>query len=159
MAPIAVDLDGNGVDPIGADESNVPFDWDGDDQKEHSAWVDRKDGFLVIDLAADGTAGADGVIDQRKELAFTSWAQWTTSDLEALRGAFDTNDDGMFDARDERWSEFRIWQDKNQNGISDKTELRTLEEWGFTSIALTPSSTTPACLVDGSAIASTSTVS
>ncbi|KAA2237040.1 hypothetical protein [Salinarimonas soli] len=51
--------------------------------------------------------------------------------------------DGVLSAADARWREFRVWQDKNQNGITDKNELRTLDEWGITGIDLNPTPTKP----------------
>ncbi|MCB8822880.1 DUF4214 domain-containing protein [Microvirga rosea] len=158
VAPITVDLDGDGIELLDGRTSGVTFDWDGDGKREKTAWASAKDGFLVIDLAADGSAGADGVIDQKKEIAFTNWAQWTSSDLEALRQAFDSNGDGVLDAKDERWGEFRIWQDKNQNGISEAGELRTLDQWGIKSIDLQADSSTPQNFPDGSMISGTAAI-
>jgi subtilisin family serine protease len=57
------------------------------------------------------------------------------SDLQRLR-AFDSNNDGVFSALDSRYSEFRIWRDLNQDGISDAGELNTLDSLGITSIDL-----------------------
>ncbi|WP_262032443.1 hypothetical protein [Microvirga sp. Mcv34] len=137
VAPVAIDLAGDGVDLVDLSQSGAAFDWEGSDGvKERTAWISGQDGFLVIDLAADGTAGADGVIDQDREIAFTSWAPGTDTDMEALAAAFDNNGDGVLDSRDARWREFRIWQDVNQNGQTDQGELRTLESWGITSIGL-----------------------
>jgi len=130
VGPVAIDLDGDGVELGSEADSKVLFDWDGDGIAESTGWVGRKDGLLVIDL------GNDGTIDQRKEIVFTDWAPYSTSDMEALAATFDTNKDGTFDATDGRWSEFRIWQDKNQNGRSDKGELQTLDSLGITSISL-----------------------
>jgi hypothetical protein len=83
------------------------------------------DGFLVIDLNADGTRGAgDGQIDQARELAFALWGADGVTDLQALAEAvdangdkfFDSNNDGVLDDQDTIWSELRVWQDINQNG-------------------------------------------
>lgn len=150
VAPIALDLNGDGIDLVTFDRSNADFDWDGDGVRQQTAWVGPEDGFLTIDLAADGSAGPDGIIDQRKELAFTDWAAGTKSDLEGLRVAFDSNGDGVLDNRDARWGEFRIWQDADQDGITDAGELKTLEEWGITSISLTAKSGETSPRSDGS---------
>ena len=80
----------------------------------------------------------------------------TTSDMAALRQVFDTNHNGKLDTGDARWSEFRVWQDGNQDGVSQAGELRTLDQVGIRSIDLTPSG--PAVhFPDGSAITGTST--
>ena len=137
IAPIALDLNGDGIDLVEFSRSSADFDWNGDGVRQQTAWIGPQDGFLVIDLASDGSAGADGTIDQRRELAFTDWAAGSKSDLEGLRIAFDTNGDGVLDSSDARWSEFRIWQDINQDGKTDAGELKTLAEWGVSSISLT----------------------
>lgn len=78
--PIGIDL-GSGTPGISKDalglksmfSSTAFFDMDGDGYKERTGWVGPDDGLLVIDLAADGSQGSDGVIDQAKELAFKLW--------------------------------------------------------------------------------------
>jgi hypothetical protein len=136
--PVVLDLDGNGIELIRRDRSTVTFDLDHDGYRERTAWVGPHDGMLVIDLAADGSAGPDGVIDQDREMIFTRWSQSATSDMAALREVFDTNHNGMLDAGDGRFSEFRVWQDANQNGRTDPGELKTLAELGIASIDLQP---------------------
>lgn len=73
--PVILDLDGDGVE-INVN-GNVSFDMDNDGFLEQGAWADADDGFLVIDLNADGTRGAgDGVINQTEELVLTEWLGW-----------------------------------------------------------------------------------
>jgi hypothetical protein len=119
--PIVLDLGDDGIEANIA--GSVFFDFDDDGYDERTAWAAADDAFLVIDLAADGAAGGDGRIDQAKELAFPNWLPEAerdgTSDLEALAQAFDSNVDGVLNAGDARWGEFRVWQDKNQNGVVD----------------------------------------
>jgi hypothetical protein len=136
--PVALDLDGNGIELIRRNFSMVTFDLDHDGYRERTAWVGPHDGILVIDLAADGSAGPDGKIDQDREMIFTRWSQSATSDMAALREVFDTNHNGKLDAGDARFSEFRVWQDANQNGRTDPGELKTLAELGIASIDLQP---------------------
>ena len=139
--PIGIDL-GNGTSPLAKDSlslvsmfnSTAFFDMDGDSYRERTGWVGPDDGLLVIDLAADGGVGGDGVIDKATEVSFKLWSPDATSDLDGLRLAFDSNNDGVFNAQDARFSEFRIWQDQNQNGISEAGELTTLAERGLTAI-------------------------
>jgi hypothetical protein len=140
------------------------FDWDGDGIADGTAWVGPNDGWLAIDLAADGSVGSDGVINQAKELAFTLWKtddelaqeQADISDLGALRLVFDTNGNNQLDAGDARWSEFRVWRDTNQNGVTDAGELRTLAEADIRLIELVPSAAGARDFADGSAITGTS---
>ena len=42
----------------------------------------------------------------------------------------------MFDAKDAQFADFKVWQDANQNGMSDAGEVKTLAEWGLSSIHL-----------------------
>ncbi len=169
--PVVLDLNGdNHIDlrifsPADLDAGNGPrFDWDGDGVADGTGWVGPADGWLAVDLAADGTSGADGLIDQAKELAFTMWKtydelveeQAEISDLEALRLVFDTNGNNQLDAGDARWSEFRIWRDVNQNGATDAGELQTLAEADVSLIELVPSTAGAREFADGSAITGTS---
>jgi Ca2+-binding RTX toxin-like protein len=135
--PIVLDLNNDGVDITSKLDSVVYFDIDGDGAREQTAWAGPQDGFLVIDLAPGGGAGADGAIDQAKEIAF---AEWTTEesdlDAEALAVVFDTNMDGVFNASDARWGEFRVWKDADQDGTVDAGELTTLAANGITAIDL-----------------------
>ncbi|WP_306047737.1 hypothetical protein, partial [Nioella sp. MMSF_3534] len=133
--PVILDLDGDGVEI--AIDGDVSFDVDGDGFLERGSWVAPDDGFLVIDLNADGTRGAgDGVIDQARELGFALWGDAGDTDLQALRRAFDNNNDGLLNAQDSVWSELRVWQDLDQDGETDAGELRTLADWGITEINL-----------------------
>ena len=137
MAPIVLDMDGDGIELIADINSKVQRDMDADGFIETTAWVSADDAILAIDLAEDGTAGADGRITQSKEFMFTEWSATAETDLEGLSEAFDTNFDGVFDARDARWSEFRIWRDANSDGESQEGELIDLDTAGITSLNLT----------------------
>ncbi|ATU94258.1 hypothetical protein B5P45_00035 [Phyllobacterium zundukense] len=166
--PILLDLNGDNhidlrpFDPQEfADDTGPKYDWDEDGIRDGTAWVGPQDGFLAIDLGSDGAAGADGLIDQARELAFSMWPEGITegdepTDLEALRLVFDTNHDDVLDSNDARWNEFRVWQDLNQNGISDQGELKTMSEAGIRLVNLLPSSQGATQFPDGSAITGTS---
>ena len=149
--PVLIDLDGDGVEITTVISSTTFIDVDADEYKEKTAWVSSDDGVLVIDLAADGTAGADGDITHADEFVFTNHAQDSETDLAALAEVFDTNNDSVLDAQDARFNEFRIWQDVNSDGGVDENELSTLSEQGITSIDLT-SNEQNRILPDGSII-------
>lgn len=120
-------------------------------RRDRTGWISADDAWLAID------ANGDGQISETHEIVFTSWASGTASDLEAARQAFDTNANDRLDAGDARWSDFRVWQDANQDGISDASELRTLDEAGIVSIHLTPDSGGTAPLPDGTHLQARST--
>ena len=50
----------------------------------------------------------------------------------------------MLDQADERFSEFQVWQDRNQDGVSQTSELMSLTDAGIASIdlSLTPTGQT-----------------
>ncbi|MBS4018314.1 MAG: cadherin-like domain-containing protein [Dechloromonas sp.] len=127
--PIAVDLNGNGFEFVNVDDSNVFFDVNGDGWKRRTSWVGQDDGLLAYDI--DG----DGKIDKPGEISFARYKDGAQSDLEGLQ-AFDSNGDGRFDAADEKWAKFGVWQDANQNGVTDPGEFRTLSEMGITAVNL-----------------------
>src|SRR5690606_27774917 len=59
------------------------------------------------------------------------------------------------DPGDARWSEFRVWQDANQDGVADPAELRSMEEAGINLLSLLPTKNATE-FSDGSSITSTS---
>ncbi|MBX5147301.1 hypothetical protein HJB50_20395 [Rhizobium lentis] len=156
--PVLLDLNGDShidLRPLEELGSSVGFDWDGDGVAEDTAWVGPQDGFLAIDLGANGAAGSDGRIDQARELAFSLWDSESVTDLDGLRFAFDTNHDNLLDLNDDRWSEFRVWRDTNQNGISDAGELQTMTDAGIRLINLMPNREAMQSFADGSIITGT----
>jgi hypothetical protein len=58
------------------------------------------------------------------------------TDLQGLAQRFDSNQDGVFDATDTAFADFAVWQDANQNGVSDAGEVRSLADWGIASMDL-----------------------
>lgn len=128
--PVIIDLDSDGIE-VSTDA--VSFDIDGDGYLERTDWAAADDGFLVIDLNADGSTGdGDGKIDQVRELAFALWTPSNSfdTDLQALAWAFDRNrggnNDGKLTWKDDVWTGLRIWQDRNQKGEVDSGELERL---------------------------------
>jgi Ca2+-binding RTX toxin-like protein len=134
--PVVLDLDGDGVELTSLEDSAVWFNQDRDRFIEKTSWVGADDAFLVIDLAANGAAGSDGVINRADEVQFALWDSGAGSDLEAVGSVFDTNHDNVLNSSDARFAEFRIWKDANQNGVTDAGELLTLAAAGIASISL-----------------------
>lgn len=134
--PILLDLNGDGVEIVSADQSHVTMDWDEDGYKEKTAWASSDDGVLVLDLNADGSAGGDGKITRLDEIAFSRWYSGAQTDMHGLRMAFDTNSDFVLNAQDARFGQFKVWRDTNNNGKTDSGEMQTLAALGITAISL-----------------------
>ena len=144
--PIVIDLNGDGVqlNPLGS--SRASFDFDNDGYREATAWAGPQDGILVID------AGGDNLVTQAKEIAFSQWTAEDDTDLQALAKIFDSNHDGVLDAKDARFADFKVWKDANGDGISDAGEMQTLTQAGIQSMNLTVKSGTSATLSDGTQV-------
>lgn len=139
IAPVLLDLSGNGLSVNPLFSSSQFVDLDGDGYQQRTAWADAGEGVLVLD--ADG----DGKISRSSEFVFTEWDQTATSDLGALKSIFDTNHNGLLDAGDDRWSEFKVMVDG---------QLVSLASLGIVSIDLTPTGSGQQ-FADGSAITGT----
>ena len=144
--PIVIDLDGDGVEIKPLTTSTTFFDADNDGYAERTAWAGADDGILMIDL------GGDGKVTDAKEVAFANWTTQDDTDLQALATVFDSNADGVFDARDARFREFRLWKDANGNGEVDSGELQTLEQAGVRSMDLKVKDGTALDLGEGSKV-------
>ena len=129
-APIAIDLDGDGVEYLSR-EAGVVFTDQTTGESVNTAWVAPDDGMLVID------ANNSGTVDESREYVFTEWSETAETDMEAVAEVFDTNQDGVLDAQDEQWDQFAVWQDSDSDGVTDEGELVSLTELGVESIALT----------------------
>lgn len=130
--PIVVDLDGDGVELVSLIGSETFFDVDDDNYKELTGWASADDGILAIDN------NGDGKIKEADEFIFAELTKKKTddTDLEAFRARYDSNDDGVFDSNDAKWSKAGIWQDANQDGKCQDGEFKTLDELGIASISL-----------------------
>ncbi len=143
--PLVLDLDGDGIETTTLASFSPNFDLNGDNFAEKAGWVNRDDGFLVVDLDSNGK------IDNISEM----FGNAGTTGFAAL-AAYDSDLDGDVDANDADFSDLKVWQDLNQNGITDVGELKSLAELDIASIALTPTSTTPVTQA-GNVIAATGT--
>ncbi|MFC5356437.1 calcium-binding protein [Azospirillum himalayense] len=128
--PLVIDLDGDGLELTDVFESTVRFDMSGDGIADRTGWAAADDGLIVYDL------GGDRKITEQAEVVLATHGEAGMTDLEALAHAFDGNKDGWFDANDAHWKDFGVWQDRNQDGVTDDGEFRTLEEVGIARIGL-----------------------
>ena len=127
--PIAISLDGE-ISLVPYEKSPVFFDIDDDGYYENIAWVGSKDTILVYDY------DQNGVVSSAKEIIFTKWDETAKTDFEAFKNKFDTNKDNKFNKEDSEFNKFYVWQDLNQDGVSQPEELSSLETKGIISIDL-----------------------
>jgi large repetitive protein len=126
VAPVVLDLDGNGVAFVAA-SAGVTFDFNGDGVREHTAWVGSGDGLLAIDR------NGDGLVNDGSEVVFASNG---LTDLQGLSAQYDSNHDGALDAADVDFGKFGVWQDANGNGVTDEGEFQLLTAAGIARIGL-----------------------
>ena len=141
--PLVLDLDGNGITTSGINPlAPILFDQNADGTKTATGWIAAGEAIVVHDLNNNGT------IDSGRELFGDSTlltrgpkAGETAADgFEALADLdADANgvSDGKFDSNDVAFSSVRLWQDANQDGISQAGELFTFAQLGVSSINVT----------------------
>ena len=120
--PLVLDLNGDGVQTLSIDEG-VKFDLLNTGVKVQTGWVSGEDALLAIDN--DG----DGQISDRSELFGGNIGEGF-----AKLASFDSNEDGFVNALDAEFGELKVWQDKNENALTDEGELVSLESAGVASL-------------------------
>jgi Ca2+-binding RTX toxin-like protein len=149
VLPIILDLDGDGIEMVDADTSNVHFDMNKDGVADRTGWVGADDGLLVLDR------NGNGIIDDAGELSFAKDDNRAVTDLEGLR-VWDSNRNGFLEAGDTDFNRFQIWRDVNQNGISEAGELFSLTSLGIRSLNLTLNLTNQELVPDRNVLFATS---
>ncbi len=123
--PLVLDLDNDGVETLNIDETDIYFNTQNSNFSTKVGWIKKDDALLAVDL------NNDGKITSQAELFGTE----TQSGFAILKN-YDSNNDGIINASDTNFSKLRIWQDLNENGITDEGELKTLAQAGISSISL-----------------------
>ena len=116
--PIALDLDGDGVEFV---KNGAYFDYDNNKFAEKATWIGKDDGWLALDKNGDGKIG-DGS-ELFGEAMRKKDGTLAKDGFDAL-AEFDDNKDGKIDANDAIYSQLRVWQDANGNGITETTARR-----------------------------------
>ncbi len=128
--PIVLDLNNDGFNPTSL-KNGVNFDLDANGMAERINWIQNDDAILAYDKNEDGIInngtevfGDNTILENGKK---------AVNGFEAL-SEFDSNKDGIINAEDERFNQLFVWQDSNSNGISEESELKTIDEIGIESI-------------------------
>jgi hypothetical protein len=137
-SPIPVDVLGDGFDLTDA-INGVQFDAGGDGRPDLVAWPspNSDEAWLALDRNGNGT------IDNGLELFgnFTSQPQSTENNGFLALAVFDNpgsggNGDGLINSSDAIFSQLRLWQYSNHNGISESNELHALPSLGLYAFSL-----------------------
>lgn len=107
-SPLILDLGDTGIDLVSLSSGDaVYFDFNGNGFANAAGWTAGVDGFLSLDL------NADGLINNGTEL----FGDQTGHENGFLAlAAYDSNDDGAITSEDQAWETLRVWVDANQNG-------------------------------------------
>ncbi|NFV78772.1 calcium-binding protein [Magnetospirillum aberrantis] len=131
--PLVLDLNRNGtLDLVSLAESKVAFDTTMQGFVRRTGWVAAEDGFLVYDR------NGDGAINDVSEM-FSQYMDPNAKTGFTALATVDSNHDGIFNWQDAAFDSVRIWQDLDQDGVTDIGELKTLVNLGIVGIEISSS--------------------
>jgi hypothetical protein len=119
---IQFDILGENSFPMAHDKKQISW-LTADDQEYYYIVRPRKDGKVlgIDEMFGDNTKGPDG--------------KFSDNGYEAL-AKYDTDKDGLITDEDDVYSDLRLWNDRNRDGVADPNELYKLEEKNVTVIDL-----------------------
>lgn len=128
VTPIAIPLR-SGLDATDIENrsARITFDADGSALPKQWTWINPNAGWLVHDPTGSGRVTS--ALQMFGSVTF--WMFWSNG-YDALC-SLDDNGDGRIAARELKG--LALWVDKNQNGKSERGEVRTLEQHGIVSLS------------------------
>ena len=131
--PLILNLDGKGIQTLAPSSISARFDHNADGIATATGWAAAGNGILALDLDKNGK------IDSGKEI-FGNHSVLPNGTAAAHGYAalaeLDSNHDNLINQADELFSSLKVWQDINQDGISQANELFTLQALGIQSLNL-----------------------
>ena len=125
--PLVLKLGGGSVHTTNLQGSSVMFDMASNGQKVRTGWITPDHAFLVRDR------NGNGLIDDSSEM-FSERTSATAATGFAALAQLDNTRNGTLDYRDKAFKELRLWTDINVDGLTQKGELHTLDEFGITNL-------------------------
>ena len=174
--PLAIDLDGDGIETTAVVVNGTPtlFDHDADGVRTGTGWLRPDDGWLVLDRNGNGSIDSGRElfgVDTLITVTSTVNGQPQTVTRNAANGfeallTLDTGNgtagsaghsDRIFNASDAQFANVQVWRDLNGDGISQAAELQSLSAAGIASISLN-STVTNTNLGNGNVVTGTAVV-
>ena len=124
--PIVVTLnEEDKLELISFKDSFISFDYNDNGLGRKTSWITGSNALVVFDHDKSNS------VNKAAEIVLSAWCPQAKTDFEAMLCTFDSNKDKKFDPQDKEFGKFYLWQDKNQNGISDDGELTSFIEAGL----------------------------